>query len=75
MGRMSPECTMATNSKADRGVCKGGQGASRGDLMTSSSSKTKEVNAKPCVLREDDVMNNTYQGLRSPAGKALATLS
>lgn len=66
---MSPECAMATNSKADRGVCRvcrvcrGGQGAGRGDSMTSSGSKTKEVNAKPDVLGEDYVMNNTYQGL------------
>lgn len=63
MGRMSPECTMATNSKADRGVCRGGQGAGRGDSMTSSGSKTKEVDAKPDVLGEDYVMNTTYQGL------------
>lgn len=63
MGRMSPECTMATSSEADRGVCRGGQGTGRGDLMTFSSFKTKEVNAKPDVLGEDYVMNNTYQGL------------
>lgn len=51
------------NKQQSRGVGGGGQGASRGDLMTSSSSKPKEINAKPDVLREGYVMNNTYQGL------------
>lgn len=66
---------MATNSKAGREVCRGGRGDSGGDLMTSSSSKTEEVNAKMCVPEEECVMNNTHQGLWDPGGKALATVS